>query len=139
MGLIKQFIKSFKRYPDKIYVTVDIHGTILKPSYHNTETYQYYPFAKKVMQMMSKRKDICLIMWSCSHLESLIKYNNKFDKDNIVFDHCNKNDECKNTDLSCFDLKHYTDVGIDDKFGFNPYIDWFKLYVYFKIKSFLEN
>ena len=31
MGLIRQFIKSFELYPT-IYVTVDIHGTILIPS-----------------------------------------------------------------------------------------------------------
>lgn len=138
MGLIRQFINSFKQYPT-IYVTVDIHGTILVPSWSKTETYKYYPFAKKVMQIMSKRNDIKLIMWSGSHLEALIKYNNKFTEDGILFDFVNRNTECKNTELCCFDMKHYTDVGLDDKFGFNPYTDWLKLYIYFTIKRILGN
>ena len=138
MGLIRQFIKSFELYPT-IYVTVDIHGTILIPSWSKTETYKYYPFAKKVMQMMSKRDNIKLIMWSCSHLEALNKYNNKFKEDGILFDFVNTNTDCKNSELCCFDMKHYTDVGFDDKFGFNPYIDWFKLYIYFIIKRILGN
>ena len=48
----------------------------------------------------------------------------------IKFNHINLNTEEKNTSLCCFDEKTYFNVGIDDKFGFDPQEDWKEVYDY---------
>ena len=48
----------------------------------------------------------------------------------IKFDMVNCNTEVSNTKLSCFDSKMYFNVGIDDKFGFDPDTDWKSIWNY---------
>lgn len=143
MSIVSRIKSSFKlmkqRNWEKIYVVVDIHDTILIPCWHNDETFNYKPFAKKTLQMLSERKDICLILWSSSYDKTLIDlYHNRFDIDDIHFDYINENPECLNTDLACFDKKFYMDIGIDDKFGFNANFDWLQIYLYLKWKKLKE-
>ena len=109
---------------EKIYVLVDIHDTILKACYENEETYEYFPQAKKALRMLSERPDICLILWSGCYPDKLESYMRRFEVDGIHFDYANRNPEVSNTPLSCFDDKLYFNVGIDDKFGFDPATDW---------------
>ena len=103
---------------DKIYVLVDIHNTIFKPSYRNKETYMWFKGAKESLQYMTKCKQICLILWTSSHDDKIKDYLDAFEKNDIHFDYVNENPEVKNDDLSCFDKKLYFNIGIDDKFGF---------------------
>jgi hypothetical protein len=128
MGIKKAFDAAFIRMREKnwekIYVVVDIHDTILRACYDDEETYDYLPSAKEALQMMSLRKDICLILWSSSHRDKLMEYTRHFLDDGIRFDYINENPEVDNTRLQSFEEKLYMNVGLDDKFGFDGETDW---------------
>lgn len=81
---------------------------------------------------MSKYNNIYMIMWTSSNNSDCLKYSYRFHENDICFNTINNNIECQNTEYADFSKKFYFDVGIDDRFGFNPYIDWFFLYLYFK-------
>lgn len=118
------FIRMREKNWEKIYVAVDIHDTILRACYDDEETYDYLPSAKETLQMMSLRKDICLILWSSCHRDKLMEYAQHFQEDGIRFDYINENPEVENTRLQNFEEKLYMNVGIDDKFGFDGEADW---------------
>lgn len=138
-NIFKQAYKDMKRKGwDKIYLLLDIHGTIFKPSYHNEEKFEYYPFAKKALRILSNRKDVSIILWSSTYDENIQKYVNRLFSDGITVDYVNENPEVGNTDIQCFDKKLYFNVGIDDRFGFNPKIDWFNVIFWYKIRKIKE-
>ncbi len=128
MGITKAFEAAFRRKRekgwDKIYVVVDIHDTILRACYENEETYDYLPYARQALQLMTSRDDICLILWSGCYPERLEAYRERFARDGIRFDYVNENPEVGNSSFQDFSAKPYFNVGIDDKFGFNPESDW---------------
>lgn len=128
MDLKKSFTSAFKRKIeknwDKIYVIIDIHDTILHACYEDEETFDYFPYAKEALQMLSDRKDVCMILWTSCHKRQLESYLERFAADGIHFDYANENPEVENTNLSDFGSKLYFNVGIDDKFGFDGYEDW---------------
>ena len=68
MDIGKAFEVAFNRMKEKnwekIYVVVDIHDTILRACYENEETFDYYPYAREALQLMTNRDDICMILWS---------------------------------------------------------------------------
>lgn len=122
---------------DKVYVLVDIHNTIFKPSYRNKETYEWFQGAKETLQYMTQCKELCLILWTSSHEEKIKEYLNVFEENGIHFDYVNENPEVKNDDLSCFDGKLYFNIGIDDKFGFcGERGDWD--IVYMRLRQFFK-
>ena len=112
---------------DKIYVIVDIHDTILRACYEKEETYDYYPFAKEALQLMTTRDDICMILWSSCYEEQLVEYRDHFANNGIHFDYINENPEVGKTSFQDFEVKLYFNVGIDDKFGFEAETDWVKV------------
>ena len=118
------FIRMKEKNWEKIYVAVDIHDTILRACYDDEETYDYFPSAKEVLQMMTLRGDICLILWSSCHRDKLKEYARHFLDDGIRFDYINENPEVGNTHLQNFEEKLYMNVGLDDKFGFDAENDW---------------
>ena len=139
-NIVKSFEDAFGRSNakgwDKLYVLVDLHGTIFKPCYHKKETYNYYPWACETLQLMNEyNKDgikIVLILWTSSTPESLKPYFKEFERYNIKFDYINENPEvsAQPTDpkSSSFVDKYYFNIGLDDKFGFDPEHDWSEIY-----------
>lgn len=134
MNITKSFDAAFKRMEErnweKIYVLVDIHDTIFKACYHDDENHEWFPFAKKALDLMSHAEQISLILWSSCYKEAINEYVKFFEDNGIFFDMVNINHETENTDLSCFDEKTYFNVGIDDKFGFDAENDWEIIYDY---------
>ncbi len=128
MNISKAFEVAFGRMADKgwdkIYVIVDIHDTILRACYEQHETYDYLPYAREALQLLTQRQDICLILWSACDEAKLATYLGHFEQNGIHFEYANCNPEVENTALSCFDDKLYFNVGIDDKFGFDGENDW---------------
>ena len=118
------FIRMREKDWEKIYVAVDIHDTILRACYDDDETYDYFPLAKDTLRAMSLRVDICLILWSSCHRVKLMEYAQHFLDNGIRFDYINENPEVGNTHLQNFEEKLYMNVGLDDKFGFEPMTDW---------------
>ena len=118
------FLRKQEKGWEKIYVIVDIHDTILHACYEKAEDYEYFPGAKEALQIMSSRDDICLILWSGSPIEILENYRARFTADGIHFEYLNENPEVANSTFQNFDKKLYFNVGIDDRFGFDPNTDW---------------
>lgn len=124
MGVLSAFRNARENYKarkwDKIYVLVDIHGTIFFPTYHNKETYKWYDNAKEALQLLSQKKNVCLILWSSTHDDILREYIKVFEENGIHFDYVNCNPEVESNELTNVNSKLYFNVGIDDKFGFDP-------------------
>lgn len=128
MNITKPFEIAFKQKQeknwDRIYVAVDIHGTIFKPSYSIDEHYEFYPVAEEALRVLSARSDVSVIVWSSSHEDMLAKYVDKLEKAGIKIAYMNENPEVEDTDLASFKKKFYFNVGIDNNFGFEPETDW---------------
>lgn len=118
------FKKARERRWDRTYWFVDIHDTILIPNYGGTEAEEFYPLAKETLQLMSKRSDIVLSLYTCSWPREIQDYLLKFDEHNIRFDFINKNKDVKNTEYGYYLDKPYMNVLFDDKAGFNAKNDW---------------
>lgn len=141
MSIVKAFEKALekkvKRGWDHIYVFVDIHETIFKPTYgEKDETFIYYPYAKEALRMMSKHESIILGLYTCSYPTEIAKYLDKLAEDGIEFTLVNENPMEKNTKYACFDTKPYFNVLLEDKAGFDPDIEWYKIFKYMQ-KQFL--
>ena len=138
MDIRKAFDNALKRMKEKsweeIYILVDIHDTILKACYYDSENYEYFPYAKECLQLMSNNQKLKLILWSSTYPDVLEKYRKFFASDGIIFDMVNINDRVENTELSCIVDKTYFNVGIDDKFGFEPETDWKLLFDFLMLK-----
>lgn len=132
----KAFITAFERKWDKIYWAVDIHSTILVPTYEKGISTEFYPLAKETLQMASKRKDIDLILYTCSWPHEIEQYIKMFEKNDIFFKNANKNSEIKNSDYGYYNDKPYFNVLFEDKAGFDPK-EWFD--VIELLKEFPEN
>ena len=138
MNIIKSFEEAFKRAKEKnwetIYVLVDIHGTVFEPSYHKKENYEFYPYSRETLQLLTKNTGVKLILWSSTTKEALQDYIEVFEKNEIHFDYINCNPEVEalptDPNSSDFSSKFYFNVGLDDKFGFEPEKDWERLYNY---------
>ncbi|MBR4528272.1 MAG: hypothetical protein IKO71_07455 [Bacteroidaceae bacterium] len=95
MDIGKAFEFAFNRKKeknwDKIYVVVDIYDTILRACYENEETYDFYPYAREALQLMTNRDDICMILWSGCYDEQMAMYRSRFAEEGIRFEYANEN------------------------------------------------
>lgn len=132
--LIKYLDKLFKMQEEKgwkyLYFMVDVHNTIIRPTYNKSLKFEYYPYAREVLHLLSFRQEIKLIMWTSTYPDVIEKYEDKFWIYDMKFDYINENPDIKNDEIRCFDKKFYYDIGIDDKFGFDPETDWKIIYDY---------
>lgn len=113
---------------DKLYIVVDIHNTIFKPTFDKDEKFEYFPWAKQCLQELSNDDRVVLILWSGCYQDKFDMYIKHFWENNINFDYINENPECKNSSYACLDKKFYFDIGIDDRFGFDAKNDWSMFY-----------
>ena len=125
LSIKKAYENAKNKKWDKIYIAVDIHDTIVHANYDTSEIpTEFVGRAKSVLQYLSKRKDIGLIMYTCSHPEEIKKYKRFFKKNHIDFESANTNPQISNTELGCYDHKLYFNLVLDDKGGFNAIKDW---------------
>ena len=134
MGLISYIEKVFNGLNNGsfkcIYIMIDVHNTILKPTFDKKETFEYFPYAKETLQLLSEKENIKLIMWTSSYDEKIQMYLKHFEENGIIFNFVNENKEYGNVSFACFDTKFYYDIGIDDKFGFDAEHDWKEIYTF---------
>lgn len=113
---------------DKTYWAFDIHETIIKPNWSTEEIpTDFYDKAKEALQLISKRKDIVRILFTCSHPGEIAKYLQLFNRHNIHFDYVNENPEVVNLKYGNYDKKPYFNVLFEDKSGFDANEDWEKV------------
>jgi hypothetical protein len=114
---------------EKTYWAFDIHGTMIEPNYKPGEIPKlFYPHAKEALQRISRRDDIVLILFTCSHPDELIEYDMFFREHDIHFNYLNKNPEVQSGAYGCYDAKFYFNVLFEDKAGFDPLEDWEKVH-----------
>lgn len=114
------FRRAHQKNWDRIYVAVDVHGVILIPTYENDGKKEFYPFAQEVMQYLTQRDDVVLMMYTCSHPDEIHDYLEFFESNGIHFDEVNENKEVRNDHLGDYDHKPYMNLLLDDKAGFVP-------------------
>ena len=115
---------------DRIYIFVDLHSTAILPDYKDkSQPIQMYPYAEDTLRLLTKRKDIILVMYTCSSLKTIDKYITEFAALNITFDYINENPEVttSSSPYGNYDKKPYFNLLLDDKCGFEPDIDWLTL------------
>jgi hypothetical protein len=110
---------------DKTYWAFDIHETIMIPNWSEEKIpLTFYPLAKEVLQMISKRKDVVMLMFTCSHPEEIKVYLKFFTDNGIDFKYVNENPEVLNIKYGNYDKKPYFNVLFEDKAGFDAEKDW---------------
>jgi len=135
---ILTWIKTMFEHAEKkqwfeTYWVFDVHGTICKPDYRKTvKEVVYYPYAKETMQLLSKRPDTIIIMFTSSYPQEIEFYNEQFKKDGIDFKYINENPEITDSkgSFGYYYKKMYFNVLFEDKAGFNPETDWKQVYDY---------
>lgn len=143
MGILRairtQHFEAMDRHEswDFTYWAFDVHGTIVIPNYKVGDIPKvFYPHAKEVLQMLSKRDDVVMYMYTCSHPHEQEEYTNYFKDLGIDFKWVNKNPEVKtenpNEGYGYYEDKPYFNVLFEDKAGFDPYEDWEDISDYFK-------
>jgi hypothetical protein len=110
---------------NKTFWAFDLHGTILKPNFNQDKiSTEFYPEAKEVMQMVSTRKDIVKILFTCSFPDQINQYIDFFKQHNIYFDYINQNPEVVDSSYGHYQNKFYFNVLLEDKAGFDADTDW---------------
>ncbi len=117
-----------------VYWAVDLHGTVLKPSYERQGQNFAYPHALECLKAISANKNNVLIMFSSSWPDRLLEHREDFRALGIDFKYINVNPEVQ-TNLKghgyYFD-KFYFNVMLEDKAGFDPDSDWLAIIEYMK-------
>ena len=130
------FEHSFKKEWYETYWAFDVHGVIIKPNYRKDHLEAtFYPYAKKTLQLLTKRKDIVLIMWTSSYPNELAFYKKVFKENNINFKYINENPEIDSSkgNFGDYSKKFYFNLLFEDKAGFIPESDWKPVYELMKI------
>lgn len=138
-SLEKWYNKKISKGWYKTYFAFDVHGTILLPKYNSDTEFEFYSHAKETLQIISKRPDIVMIIYTSSYPEQIKIYNKFFKKNKIFFDYFNENPEQIDNAYGYYKNKPYFDIYLEDKAGFNPEFDWLLLKVLITEKYTLES
>ncbi|MBK6265774.1 hypothetical protein JKA74_12080 [Marivirga sp. S37H4] len=124
-AISRAFEQAKTRNWNKTYWAFDVHETVLEPNWSEVELpTKFYPLAKKALQLISQREDVCCILFTCSHPSEIEKYLAFFASHNIHFSYVNENPEVKNKKYGNFSKKPYFNVLFEDKAGFDALTDW---------------
>lgn len=130
LAIKRAFEKARQRGWKHIFFAFDIHDTIVKANYDkNILPTEMYEYSENVLKYISSRKDIIMIIYTCSHPEELAKYIHFFNQKEIYFQYSNENPMIltDNKGYGCYDKKMYFDILCDDKAGFDPIKEWYLL------------
>lgn len=127
----KMFHHAFEKEWYKTYWAFDIHGVILKPNYRKDHLHaEFYPYAKETLQLLSKRDDIVMILYTSSYSTEIEFYLKIFEENDIYFKYINENPDIDSTkgNFGFYEKKFYFNVLFEDKAGFDPDFDWYSIY-----------
>ena len=120
-----EFDKARKRGWKQIYLFVDLHDTVLEPSYHGGDiSRKCFEGAIECLQEFSKRKDVILVLYTSSKEDHIEEYRKFFAQFGIHFTYVNENPDQENTAYADFAKKPYMNLILDDKAGFDPKTHW---------------
>ena len=79
--------RGWDKWP-KLFCAIDLHDVIIPGTYtRNNEKRQFYPDGKEVLQWLTNRKDICLILFTSSHEDAIFDILQWMETHNIHFDY----------------------------------------------------
>lgn len=108
------------------YFAVDIHDVIFKGTYKkNNDDKEFYPYAKEVLQNLSRNINARLILFTAGHVGPTNDVADWLASNGISIFAINENPDHKGTDLCDFSKKFFFDVLLEDKGGFEGWHDWF--------------
>ncbi len=114
---------------DKTYWAFDIHETIIESNWAiKPVPTTFYPLAKSCLQNLSKRSEVVLFLYTCSHPHEIEIYLELFKQNDIHFKFVNENPEVLNFKYGYYEKKPYFNLLFEDKAGFDPHIHWKELY-----------
>ncbi|MEL6925038.1 MAG: hypothetical protein AAFO94_13395 [Bacteroidota bacterium] len=122
------FQRAQLKHWDRLYFAFDIHETMIEPNWQEGQVpLDFYPHAMEVMQLITARKDIVSILFTCSHPHEIKEYLEFFKHNRIRIDYVNENPEALNIKYGHYDKKPYFNVLFEDKAGFDPHEDWLRV------------
>lgn len=122
--ILRSYQIAHKRKWDKLYIAVDIHDVTLEANYSKGIPTTFLSNAKEVLQRLTQRKDIVLLLYTCSFPAEIVQYLEFFKSHGIEFKYVNENPDAPNTAFGCFDKKFYYNILLEDKAGFDHKKDW---------------
>jgi len=120
-NLERAFQQKKERKWETVYVTIDLHGTLIRP-YH--DCIEFYPGAVEIIQWFNSRPDFKIILWTSTHFKETLDFLDVAREQGLKFDCINKNPFEKSSPRANFALKFYFNILLDDKAGFEPETDW---------------
>jgi len=117
------YCKAHDRKWNKIYILLDIHGTIAESNYDNKKIV-FYRHAITALRIC-KFKEIRIIIWSSCYPKDIKKYVRMLKRQGVRVDAVNRSME-KNNRTGDFRKKPYFSIIIDDKAGFD-HNDWHRV------------
>jgi hypothetical protein len=119
--------RAVKQGWDRIYWAIDLHDTVIQPSYEPDKIGDAFPHAIDTLLWLLSLPETRIILWSSMSKEELITHRNELlgvfgNPDGKVF--LNENPECGATRYANFDQKMYFNVLLDDKAGFRADRGW---------------
>lgn len=130
----RQYEKQMEQKWYESYYLIDCHGTIIRPNHNNPlpNKLDFYDFAKSSLQLLTKRSDIRIILYTSSHDYQIRNYINILRMYDIEFDYINDNPEIGEGDYGDYTYKPYFDIYLDDKAGFDAENEWVDIYNWLK-------
>lgn len=127
MSILKAIDRAYRvsqeRGWDRIYWSLDLHGTVLEGTYVPGEYRWLSPEIPEILKQISELDETYFIIWTSMHQQELPAIMRLFADAGISVFAVNENPNEKNTVTGCFDQKFYTSLIVDDKAGFDP-ADW---------------
>ena len=105
-ALRKEWSKKADRGWDLLYIVIDIHDTLVESHYDGLST-KFYPEGIECLKELSKREDLCLILWSSSYEAHLLQYQEKLAALGVKISFMNENPMEENTKTGDFNRKFY--------------------------------
>lgn len=120
----KKLRTGWNKWP-KMFWAIDLHDVMIPGTYtRNNDGRMLYPNALEVLQWLTNRKDMAIILFTSSHIDAINDIIAWFEPQGIKFDFVNENPLCTNHHLCDFSKKFYFDLMLEDKAGFDGMEDW---------------
>lgn len=119
-AITRAYDVTLERDWDTIYWALDLHGTVLRSNYSNSEYEFINDQVVEALQFISNLPESRIIIWSSIHDRDWSDIRRLFVRNGIRIHYCNSNPEVKSTETGNFRQKFYFSIVVDDKAGFDP-------------------
>lgn len=134
MSIIKAVDRAYRvmreRKWNTVYWCIDLHDTCLKANYQNGGYEWINDQCVQTLRLIADRVESEIILWSSAYPKQQEEIVDFFCDHGIPVLAFNENPMEANTVTGDFSKKFYFSVLIDDKAGFDPAEDWYKLWCY---------